>query len=202
MVKTFITNISLQNKAGLEKVIYKPIAFNLSKNMQVAFPITPIIANNIQIDEEVSVIVVRSNNNDTPDNFEVFLEELKELGIGGEQIVEISVEENQGAEGSRALLLNILEAIPEDSLIFTDITYGTKPMSAILLYAMSIIEKVKDSEVQGIYYGETPRENGKIVYEKVALHDMTSLKFMCDMIEQLNDLDVKNPLASLKVLLQ
>lgn len=201
MYRIFVTAISLQGKGRLLKMVYQPKDFSLEKNLETSFPIVPIIANQVDKGEEIKVIAIRTDNIDTPDNYEILVEELAQLGVGREQITEISVAENQNRETGRELLLHILEAIPNDSLVYGDITFGTKPMSAILLYALSFIEKVKDTEVQGIYYGEVPREGGVPVYEKAALYDLTHLKCLGDVIDQLYYMDVSDPLASLRKLL-
>ena len=202
MYRTFVTAISLQARGHLLKMTYHPKGFELKMNPQTSFPIVPVIASQMERKEDVRIIAVRTDNIDTPDNFELLAEELGGLGIAREQITEISVAENQSPEIARELLLQVLEAIPDDSLVYGDITFGTKPMSAILLYALSFIEKVKDAEVAGIYYGEIPREGGVAVYEKAALYDLTLLKSLGDVIEQLYYLDVEDPVASLRRLLE
>ena len=202
MYRTFVTAISLQARGQLLKMTYHPKGFELKMNPQTSFPIVPVIASQMERKEDVRIIAVRTDNIDTPDNFELLAEELGGLGIAREQITEISVAENQSPEIARELLLQVLEAIPDDSLVYGDITFGTKPMSAILLYALSFIEKVKDAEVAGIYYGEIPREGGVAVYEKAALYDLTLLKSLGDVIEQLYYLDVEDPVASLRRLLE
>ena len=65
-------------------------------------------------------------------------------------------------------------------------------MSAMLLYAMSFVEKLKDSEVQGIYYGEIPRVHGKAVPEQAMLHDLTAFKRLGDVIESLKKLEIQD----------
>ena len=81
MKKTYITNISLQSKAGLLKVEYEPKGFDLNNNRSTCFPIIPVIAANQEEGDEVTVLAVRSNTSDTPDNYAVFLEELSQVGI-------------------------------------------------------------------------------------------------------------------------
>lgn len=201
MVKTFVTSISLQSKAGLLKIFYHPEDFKLEKNRETSFPIIPVIADKVKENDEIKIIAVRSDNADTPDNYEVFLGELSALGISADKVTEISVAENQSKKVGLRMLLNILQEIPEDSLVYADITFGTKPMSAIVLYAMSFIEKLKDSEVEGIFYGEIPREKGQPLYEKAALYDLTAFKYLSGVIEELNNLEVSDPLASLQRLI-
>lgn len=189
MKKTYITNISLQGKSGLLKVEYEPRGFELNHNPMTSFPIIPIIADRQEEGDEVTVLAVRSNNADTPDNYSVFLEELSDMGIGEDRVEEISIEEDQSGSVNLALLMNILEKIPDESAVYGDITFGTKPMSAILLYAMSFVEKMKDCEVEGIYYGEIPRQSGEMSGTP-ALYDLTVFKLLGDVIDQLKGLEI------------
>lgn len=193
MIKVYITMISLQGKKGLLRTCYRPQGFELKNNRATSFPIIPIITEDYKKGEEVKVMVIRSDNTDTPDNYAVFLEELAELGISSDQVTEISVKENQDDAAGVRLLLDILDKIPEDSLIRADITFGTKPMSAILLYAMNFVEKLKDVEVEGIYYGEIIRSGGEQVEDGAVLHDMTVFKRLGSTIEQIETMQLEDP---------
>lgn len=204
MIKTFVTMIPLQGKRGrdgLWKGWYLPKGFLLEKNRETSFPIVPIIANEAEKEEKIKVIVIRTDNTDTPDNYGAFIEELDAMDIEKDKIKEITFMENQGNQGYLKLLLCLLAEIPEDSLVYADITYGTKPMSATVLYAMSFIEKMKDSEVEGIYYGELPRQRGESISEAASLHDFTGFKYLSDIVEEMKYLEVSNPLEALKDML-
>ena len=198
MNKVFITAISLQGGKGLEKGIYKPDGIEFSSNIETSFPIIPIIKEYMGRAEDVKVIAIRTENNDVKDNFEAFLAELAELKIQEDQVEAISIEENQNKTIGFSALMQIIDEIPEDSLVYADITYGTKPMSVIILYAMNFIEKLKDAEVAGIYYGELPRDKGVSKWEKAKLYDLTAFKYLSDVIEQLNGLAISDPRTALK----
>lgn len=200
MRKTYITNISLQGKAGLLKLLYKPEGFELKNNRETSFPIIPVIADHQEEGDEVRILAVRSDNLDTPDNYAAFLAELSELGIGKEQVTEISMAENQSDSVSLELLLQILEKIPEESLVYGDITFGTKPMSAMLLYTMNFIEKIKDCEVDGIYYGEIQREGGEA--RRAFLYDLTVFKLLGDMIDQMKNLGIREMPEALRKIIR
>lgn len=201
MKRTYVTAISLQGRNGLEKGIYQPDGFKLSKNIETSFPIMPVIASTMANIEDIRIIVLRTENNDVKDNYEAFLEELQELGISKENVTEISIEENQNKVIGLTTLVHILEAISEDSLVYADITYGTKPMSAIILYAMNCIENLKDTEVEGVFYGELPREGGKSNWERAKLYDLTAYKYLADVIEQLKVFEISDPTTALKTLM-
>ena len=129
-----------------------------------------------------------------------FLEELAGLGIGGDQVEEISVEENQSESVSLTLMMKILEEIPDDSIIYADISFGTKPMSAILLYAMSFVEKMKNCEVDGIYYGEIQRRDGKVA--DTGFYDLTMFKLLGNVIDQMKNLGISDMQAALNKLIR
>lgn len=201
MVKTYITMISLQGTGGLIKTFYSPQGFELKNNRETSFPIIPVIADDHQPGEDIKVLAVRTDNTDTVDNYSAFLEELKEIGIQENQVTELRISEMQDDTERLKMLLMILDAIPDDALIRTDITFGTKPMSALLLYAMSFIEKLKDVEVEGIYYGEIVRRQGKQVQGGAMLHELTVFKLLGETIEQLEALEFENPQEVLRRML-
>lgn len=191
MRKTYITNMSQQFKKGdLKEYFYVPRGFEMRNNRNTHFPIIPVITDHQEKGDENKILVIRSKNKAATDNYQVFLGELGEIGIPREQVTVIFTEEDQSRDVSFKLLKRILEEIPEDSLVYGDITFGTKPMSAILLYAMSFIEKIKNCEVDGIYYGEIQRNEGE--EDKSFMYDLTALNLLGDIIEQMKGLGVKN----------
>ena len=142
MRRTYISAISLQGRGGLEKGIYQPEGFMLKDNVETSFPIVPVIRSTMGNSEDVKIIVLRTENNDVKDNYEEFMNEVEGFGVSRECIKDISIEENQNKAIGITTLMQVLEEIPEDSLIYADITFGTKPMSAIILYAMNCIENI------------------------------------------------------------
>lgn len=194
MKRVFVTSISLQGRGDLKKVVYHPVDFSLKKEMKTSFPIISIIAREIDNTniENIEVIAIRAEHNDTRDNFQVFLEELRELGIKEDQVVEHVITGNQGKKDSIRMLLTLLDIISDDSIVFGDITYNTKPMSAMILYAMQLVEKMKDVEVEGIFYGEIPRTGGVSDDENAKLYDLTSFKYLLDVVLELESLGVSD----------
>lgn len=201
MIKTYVTVISLQGGGNLERGVYEPVGFQLKNNRETSFPIIPVIAESMEEQDEIKIIAVRTKNNDSKDNYRAFLEELSMMGIEKTQVKEITQKEDQRATIGLTMLMELLQEIPEDSLVYADITFGTKPMSAIILYAMNFIEKLKDSEVEGIYYGELPREKGKSLWERAKIYNLTIFKYISDVIDQLDVLGISDPQAALKKLL-
>ena len=201
MIKTFVTVVSMLAEQDLLRLNYRPEGFELKKNRETSFPIIPVIASTVKENEEVRIIAIRPENEDASDNFETFLEELDEIGIPADCVQEISVIEKQTLDIGITLLMKVLQEIPADSLVYADITFGTKPVSAMLLYAMNFIEKLKDAEVEGIYYGEIPRHQGRPIYDRATIYELTAFKYLAGIIDELNQLEVKNPLDALQRLI-
>lgn len=202
MKKTFISAISLQAARNLKKFTYHPDGFELNNNRETSFPIVPIIAEHMgEQKADVCVIAILPEGNDAAENFETFKNELWEMGLTDENVKELSLKGKSNGRNGIELLLQILDAIPDDTLIYSDITYNTKPMSAMVLCAMNLVEKVKDCEVVGIYYGEIPRSNGKAEPEKAALCDITQFKSVLDITNYMEQLEIKDIRSALGYLL-
>lgn len=202
MKKTFISAISLQAARNLKRFTYHPDGFELKNNRETSFPIVPIIAEHMGKQKaDVCVIAILPEGNDAAENFETFKNELREMGLTDENVIGLSLEGKSNGRNGIELLLQILDAIPNDTLIYSDITYNTKPMSAMVLCAMNLVEKVKDSEVVGIYYGEIPRIDGKAVPEKAALCDITQFKSVLDITNYMEQLEIKDIRSALGYLL-
>lgn len=202
MKKTFISAISLQAARNLKKFTYHPDGFELNNNRETSFPIVPIIAEHMgEQKADVCVIAILPEGNDAAENFETFKNELWEMGLTDENVKGLSLKGKSNGRNGIELLLQILDAIPNDTLIYSDITYNTKPMSAMVLCAMNLVEKVKDCEVVGIYYGEIPRSNGKAEPEKAALCDITQFKSVLDITNYMEQLEIKDIRSALGYLL-
>lgn len=193
MRKIFVTNMSLQSRSDLGQVLYNPKGFDLNNNRKTRFPIIPIIAEYLEEGDEVKVIVLRLINEDTKDNLERLYEELQTLNIGREQVKVIESEENQERNSELKLFLELLSELDGESIAFYDITFGTKPLSALLLYAASYSYELKETQIGGIYYGEIPRKDGKPIPEAEGLYDMTYMVSFGDLIHNLKEIECENP---------
>lgn len=199
MNNVFITNIPLQGRNDLEKCLYETKNLHLDENIETSFPIVPMIKNRESKNEPVKVIVLRTLNKDTEVNFEKFKNELKEIGLSEDVITEIGISENQLDVIDKSFILKLIDEIPEDSLVTADITYGTKPMSAVILYAANLIEKIKFVEIDKVVYGGIVRENGVKVGD--ALYDLTSFIYISKIVDNINALGVTDKRKLLEELL-
>ena len=204
MKKVFITTISLQGRNGLEKLIYHPVGFQFfEKERETSFPIIPVIAEHLDRKEEIEVIAIRFKNQDVADNYQYFLEELKGLGIGQEQVKAVEVPENQNDDTLEQLFMNLIRAIPNHSEIRACVTFGTKPVSVVVTMALNLADKLLfDVEVDGIYYGEIQRRSGTAKKEEAKIYDMSVLMRLSNLIDLLYLLELNDPMESLEKLLQ
>ena len=200
MKKVFITNIPLQGNKGLETVEYVPEQFELTKeNRKTAFPIIPIIAEHLEDMGETEIIAIRIDNDDTKENFNRFLEEVESLGLEKNCVKVLLIPEVQDSGAQRDMMLQLIDMIPNHSVLRACITYGTKPIAVVVTYVMLYITKVLyDVEVRGIYYGEITRN--QTVMTGAKLYDITGLLEIGHVIEQLNGLQIEDVKSALKSL--
>lgn len=201
MFKTYITAIPLQGRGGLEKGVYRPQGFQLENNRKTSFPIIPVMTGEEGRKDQIRVIALLTENADTQDNYDAFIRELAELGIEKTQVIRIAVPEDQSRETGANTLIRIMDAVPNDSLVYADITFGTKPLAIMIMYAAILAEKLKDTEVAGIFYGELPRTGGQARWSDAKLYDLTIYKRILDVAEDISVMELNNPADALKKLL-
>ncbi len=190
MKEIYITAVPLAPVS--EKVIYEPKNYENGSNIQTSFPIVPIINNNIGKPEEKILIAVRMKNKDTDRNIDVLRDELNALTGNQDHITvkDVSIPEDQREVVNGIFLLHLMDEIEDDSLVYAYITYGSKILSTMIVFALLMIEKMKDAEVKGIYYGEVVREEGTpLAYYS---YDMTGLMKMSGAIEGLEILGISD----------
>ena len=201
MKRIFITTIPLQFKNALQKLIYQPVGFQFSKKeRETSFPIIPVIAENLENKEEIEIIAIRTINKDTADNYDQFLEEVKSLNLEESCVKVVEMPEQQNMETQINLFMDIIDQIPNHSSVNACITYGTKPVSVIVTYVLTALNKIfTDIEVEGIYYGEIVRE--KNIVKEARIYDLVGLLMVENIIEQIHILEMDHPKESLKRLL-
>lgn len=201
MKKVFITTTPLQGKDDLKKLEYVPQQFELAQgNRNTAFPIIPIIAEHLKDMGETEIIVIRMENSDTSKNYQRFVQEVEELGLDKSCIKTISFPETQNSKTHVEVMLQLIEMIPNHSVVRACVTFGTKPIAIIVSYALQCIKKALfDVEVRGIYYGELQRTDGEA--QKANLCDITMLLQVGEIIEDLKSLGIDDIKSGLKSLL-
>ncbi len=190
MREVYLTGIPLQPMGS--KVLYETRNYENPANIETCFPIIPILNNSIENRNEKIIISVRTKNEDTDANMEILKNEIDDITENDfkVQIKDIYVPEDQLEIVNGNYLMRIIDEIEEDSIVYADITYGTKLASVMMVYALLAAEKIKNIEVRGIYYGEVVRENkiAKAYYS----YDMTKLMLLSGSIDGLDRLGISD----------
>ena len=199
MKEVYITVIPLQGKFQLDKCLYEFKNIKGDKNIETCFPIIPIINNHLDSGFEKEVIAIRFDNDDANRNRELFGREIEALEkrminegdtINKIKITDVSIEEDQLSVIDGSFLLKLIGNFEDESVVYSDITYGTKPMSAMTIYALLALEKMKFVDVEGIYYGEIQRKDGKI--ESSYLYDVTRLMHIYRAVENFDIMGISD----------
>ncbi len=201
MKNVFITVIPMMGGKLNPQVYKRTQGVDFDTNMETRFPIIPVIKRYQEDEIETQVITVRFKNDDSDTNLKMFYDEAAELGIKPEQIVDVAVPENQEYDTGVKLFMQVLNAIEEDSDVYACITYGTKVMSLMMAYLLDSLEYIRRNvKVQGVYYGEVQRNEGK--EREAFFYEITNLVFLNRTIKDLDDLKLQKPEEFLKKLLK
>lgn len=162
MLKTYITAVPLQGSRGIEKVLYRS-ADARQPVQPTQFPIVQILRGTLTPQDTVKVIAVMPDNPDTRRNLNSLQEELFSFGIGQVQILPLP--EVPDSRTMAHLCCRLTDAIPQNSLVYACITYGTKPLALAMTAALTRAETARGAKATGLYYGELQRRDGKFTGE-------------------------------------
>ena len=202
MKNIFITNIPMMGDK-LQPKIYKSVKdYGIDTNMKTKFPIIPVIKAKAKEDEEVKVIAVRYDNEDSAKNLEMLKHELVFAGFKNITIVDIVEPENQEDITGIQIFLDVLKNIDDHSDVYACVTYSTKIMSMMMMYLLDSLAYLKDNvKVQGVYYGEVRRSNGEDREGESYFYEISNLVFLNHAIKEIADLKLSNPEKMLEKLL-
>ena len=200
MKNIYMTVIPLQGNRDLQKVQYQADAScDIPCNLETRFPIIPVMLATADPEVENKVIAVRFQNSDTERNLNYLKEELEENRLDAE-ITVIDLEENQRYATGVNMLLQILDAVENDSDVYACITYGTKMMTMLLTYVLNTLEFTrKNTKAKGIYYGEIQRSDRETVTAK--LYNFTAFLKMDELIRQIYEIHPEDPEGFLRKLI-
>ncbi len=165
MLQTYITAMPLQHAAGLKQVRYAPESAIIPQDtIATSFPICQVIHNTLRDGDQAKVIAIVLENADTAASLAAFRGELTQAGIAltDETLVTITIPENQSTQNLLRTCRDLIAALPEVASAHTCLTFGTKPISQVMLCALHCAGQMKrELELGGTYYGELKRVGGK-----------------------------------------
>ena len=155
---------------------------NINYSKEVMFPINAILAESLKKDDEVRVILLRTQDKagNSGRNSGLFMQELDEINseIGAKisyETLDSEFKETKDIHEKR--LQDMLDKIEEHTEIYADITYGPKPLPMILMCVLSFAEKFLNCDVKSVVYGKVDfDDNNKPCNPE--LYDVTSLYYL------------------------
>lgn len=181
MKKIIFCNIPM--KKNMNAMVYANTGnTNCNYSKEVMFPINAILAESLKKDDEVRVILLRTQDKagNSGRNSGLFMQELDAINseIGAKisyETLDSEFKETKGIHEKR--LQDMLDKIEEHTEIYADITYGPKPLPMILMCVISFAEKFLNCDVKSVVYGKVDfDDNNKPCNPE--LYDVTSLYYL------------------------
>lgn len=208
-MKKFITTIPALS-TNLKEGVYE--AFNnenLKSDIITSFPVLPLIKGYCESDEKIEIIVIYTDdekcfNEKLGENTSVYaynkFKEQAETFLQGIDytINEITIKLDERIECHLDTFTKIIEQINNGDTIYTDISYGTKPIPIIQIMALNYALRVmKNVKVECLCYGGVNFSNGAM-----SIYDVTSLLYMDEFVNGISKTNTKNPLEVIKELIK
>lgn len=225
-MKRFLAYVS-QQPWNYSKLVYDPSGCLLNMEYEATrLPILPLMNAVVKAGETVEVILVCPRRNPK------YLQESEKdafdrnLGWTREEIGEWAEKKgvtvtgmdriiDPGEPSNMREMLGLYEALvkrvnmgySEDDVFYSDITFGTKPMTLIQLYVLRYIHDIKKNPVEQIVYGQVYRmpkrdeqgqiirneQNREVMETKGELHELTALFQMDSLVSKVGGMNLPHP---------
>lgn len=197
-MKKFFTAIPLQGPGQLHSNVYQAVGNQkLQLDQAVSFPILTAVNGYAEPDEEIRVIAVATDNADARRNLGILQSELKALcetkGVRCPKGVETVFEpEDDRVETHISTFQKLIDFVDDDDELFLCMTYGTKPISQVMMMAVQYAYRIKrNTSISCVVYGGVIRHENKVVGSRA--YDMTALVQMDEIVRMLAEQGVSNP---------
>jgi hypothetical protein len=162
---------------------------------EVVFPINGVMARTLKKNDNVKVVLLKKDdiNGNSDRNVGEFMRELnlinKDVGATIDYKV-LSTPHDESREVQEKLLRDMVNELAENTVVYADITYGTKSLPIIVFSVLNFAERFFNSDIKNIVYGKVDfdKSNNPINPE---LFDMTPLFYLNSLANTLecNDSD-------------
>lgn len=209
-MKTFLSIIPFQYHGNFHA--YKYVAADnqrLAYNHETHFPILAAINGYCEKGDEVRVIVIGEDNENSRINAKTFETEfnylcsMNELSCpNGIETIIVPTEDDVSRQIST--FQTLIDMICDDDELFVCMTYGTKPKSSTMLLATQYAYRIKNNvSISCVVYGQVDRSQsgGDHTKDRASIFDMTSLIMLDEMIRVMADEKVQNPRKLLETIL-
>ena len=184
MKKTIFCDIPM--KSNLKPMLYRGTGNTNSKYDQpIIYPINAILADTISKEDEIKVVLLRTENvtENNQKNSDLFIQELNSINskIGAKITYDILDSEFKETKNNHELRLKqMIDEIEDNSQLFADITYGPKPLPMVLMCVLSFAEKFLNCDVKSVVYGKVNFTGENI--SNPELYDVTSLYYLNNLV--------------------
>lgn len=200
--------------SALYSALQPEIHVNSNYAEAIYFPINALMANQLQKNDELTVIILKFNDDMNPTsennfqaNYQIFQNEMNKINetIGAKieyKIIETDFVETNDVFAER--FLNIFNILEQDCTIYTDITFGPKTATLLIMNLLSFAENFYDADIEAIIYGktsfiatgvqtETTAKGGKVL-------DVSSLYFLNNLTDAIHAQSPQDAIQVLKEL--
>jgi hypothetical protein len=166
----------------------KPSKYKASGNStiefdgEVIFPINGVLARTLSKNDDVKVVLLKKDdiNGNSDRNVGEFMRELNLINKDVGAIIDykvLSIPHDESREIQEKLLKDMVNEFTDDTVVYADITYGTKSLPIIVFSVLNIAEKFFKADIRNIVYGKVDfDENGNPINPE--LFDMTPLFYL------------------------
>ena len=168
---------------GTEKRHY-PVDGNalLEIKEPIYFAATSALANTLKADDEVKVILLKTEGGENAgdENAKLFEEELNHFNTVGAKISceTLSNAFDPSKTNFQFTFKALIQKLEEGAEIYADITFGPKPLAFLLFSVFQFAEKFFNCPIGNIVYSKVEFDKGKIIDGSEMIYDVTPLYLM------------------------
>lgn len=207
-MKKFITVIPFQIKGQLGSYLYRAVGNDrLQMEEKTSFPILTAVSGYLQSGEQSQVIALVAETEDGKRNLQTLREQLEALcakrGCVVPEIVEVALREGDEVATHVDTFQKLIDKVDDDDELYACVTYGTKPLSQVVLMAVQYAYRIKkNTSISCIVYGSIDRSQSSNPAEWTgAVYDETALVQLDEIVRMLADRGVANPREAIRQIL-
>ena len=207
MKKIVISTLPSDNR--LVKRLY-PVDGNATIEVKepVYFAVNSAMANNLQKDDDVKVILVGTTRKDdfVKENAKKFMEELNSFNKVGANIHEAVITRpfDESKTNFHELYENILDELEEDAELYVDVTFGPKTPVLLLFSVLQFAEKFFHCSIGNIVYSKVIFKPGtsEVIPGTEMIYDITPLYMLNSITDTIECSDGKKAVQAVKALFE
>lgn len=209
-MKKFLSIISFQDPNRFYSYNYEAKDNQLlSLGKETHFPIIAEINGYCSKGDEIRVIALAEDNDNSRKNAETLNNEVMQIcaekGIQCAAGVELIIIPTDDSISSQIdTFQRLIDTIDDDDELYICMTYGTKPKSSTLILSAQYAYRIKHNvSICCVAYGQVDRSNsnGDRTKDKASIFDMTALTMLDEMIRVMASQGVRNPRALIETVL-